>query len=60
MLGAAAPLAFFRAYGADVPLRWSRFRIVARALLSTGADVDDAADAADAVFGAVAAAVSSR
>ena len=44
VLGAPTPLAFFRAYGADVPLRWSQFRAAARALLTTGADIDAAAD----------------
>ena len=50
MLGPLTPLAFFRAYGADVPLRWSQYRAAARALLTTDADIEAAADAAAAVF----------
>jgi heme oxygenase len=46
----AAPRAFFEAYGADVPLRWSEFRATARALLTTPDDLERAAAAADAVF----------
>jgi heme oxygenase len=50
VLGTATPLTFFRAYGADVPLRWSQFRAAAPALLTTGGEIETAAETADAVF----------
>ena len=49
-LGPRAPRAFFEAYGADVPLRWSQFRAAASALLTAPADVERAAATAAAVF----------
>ena len=49
-LDAALPRSFFTAYGSDVPLRWTEFRDAARATLADPADLDHAADTADAVF----------